>query len=283
MNHTEKATENINPRSRDIDRKTISEILEIINAEDSLVAGIVHNALPSIGQAVEAAIESLSSEKGRVIYIGAGTSGRLGVMDAAELGPTYGITKDKFFAIIAGGYGSMVTASEKAEDDISDGINAMIQNNISSNDTVVGISASGSTPYVTGALQEARRRGAATVGIACNATGSVLETADIPIALVTGPEVICGSTRMKGGSAQKMCLNMFSTAVMIKLGRVTGNFMTAMKPKNEKLKKRALFIISNICGISEQEAFELLQANDNDIHSAVETFRRKVNGPEKEE
>ncbi len=268
-------TESVNPRSRDIDLKSIPEIIDIINEEDRLVPLAVHAARDGISKAVEACVNSLDNG-GRMIYIGAGTSGRLGVMDAVECAPTYGMPMDRVFAIIAGGYDTMVRASENAEDNVEAGMKAMDDNHVSASDTIIGISASGNTPYVTGALKRARELGASTVGIICNATGTVADAADIPIALLTGPEVITGSTRMKAGSAQKMTLNAISTATMIRIGRVTGNFMTTMRPTNTKLRKRARFIVGSICGLSEDEAGALLEKHAYVIRDAVDEWRRET-------
>lgn len=271
-------TESVNPRSRDIDLKSIPEIIDIINAEDQLVANAVHAAREGIIKAVEAAVQSLNNG-GRMIYIGAGTSGRLGVMDAVECAPTYGMPYDRVFAIIAGGYDTMVKASENAEDNVDAGIKAMDDNHVTAADTIIGISASGNTPYVTGALKRARELGASTVGIICNANGTVADAAEIPIILLTGPEVITGSTRMKAGSAQKMTLNAISTTTMIRIGRVTGNFMTAMRPTNTKLRKRARFIVGSICGISEEDADALLEQHNYVIRDSVNAWRKQETHP----
>ena len=267
-------TESVNPRSKDIDLKSIPEILNIINQEDMSVPLAVAKVIPEITKAVELVVKSLSGN-GRLIYYGAGTSGRIGVVDAAECAPTYTISQDKVFAIIAGGYGAMVKAAETAEDEFDSGIQSIIDNNVTAEDTIIGLSASGNTPFVTGALQEARRRGASTVGIISNESGTVLDAADVKISLITGPEVITGSTRMKAATAQKLTVNMISTTSMIKLGRVTGNFMTAMRPTNTKLRKRAKFIVSSICDISEDEAAEVLEKHDFNIRESVNELRQK--------
>lgn len=268
-------TESVNPNSRDIDLKSIPEILNIINNEDMLVPLAVQKAIPEITRAVEAVVKSLESG-GRLIYYGAGTSGRIGVVDAAECAPTYTISQEKVFAVIAGGYGAMVKAHETAEDEFDTGIQSIIENNVSELDTIIGLSASGNTPFVTGALQEAKKRGASTVGIISNAEGTVLDNADIKITLLTGPEVITGSTRMKAATAQKLTVNMISTTSMIKLGRVTGNFMTAMRPSNDKLRKRARFIVSSICNITEDDAGTLLEAHNYNIRESVKTCREQA-------
>ena len=269
---TSALTESINPNSRDIDRKSIPEILKIINCEDQTVAAAVCAALPAIVLATEMALRSLESG-GRLIYAGAGTSGRIGMMDAAECRPTYGVSEDTVCAVIAGGPQAMISAIEEAEDDDAAGIGRIAALNIKPEDTVIGLSASGRTSFVAGALLEARRRGASTVAIICNETGRVLENADVAIRLLTGPEVIVGSTRMKAATAQKMTVNMISTAAMIKFGKVTGNFMTEMNPKNSKLRERAAFITSNVCRIPIKEAELLLEAHQFNIKETVASTR----------
>ena len=265
-------TESVNPKSRDIDLKSIPEILSVINEEDRIPQQAVKAALPEIARAVEAVEKNLRGN-GRLIYYGAGTSGRIGVVDAAECAPTYGIPQDRVFAVIAGGYGAMVKAAETAEDGFDDGVRSVIANQVNADDVIIGLSASGSTPFVTGALQEAGRRGAVTVGIVNNAAGTVLEAAEIRIVLLTGPEVITGSTRMKAATAQKMTVNMISTCSMIRLGRVTGNFMTAMRASNVKLRKRAEFIVSSVCGVPEDTAAAVLKKNNYNIRESVSELR----------
>jgi len=267
-------TESINPKSRDIDLKSIPEILSVINEEDRIPQQAVKAALPEIARAVEAVEKSLRG-RGRLIYYGAGTSGRIGVVDAAECAPTYGIPADRVFAVIAGGYGAMVKAAETAEDGLDDGVRSIIADQVGADDVIIGLSASGSTPFVTGALQEARRRGAVTVGIVNNAAGTVIEAAEIRIVLLTGPEVITGSTRMKAATAQKMTVNMISTCAMIRLGRVTGNFMTAMRASNVKLRKRAEFIVSSVCCVPEDDAATVLKKNHYDIRESVSELRER--------
>lgn len=270
-----RSTESVNPRSRDIDLKSVPEILAIINAEDRTVADAVKQVLPEAARLVETIVEKLSAG-GRLFYVGAGTSGRIGVMDAAECPPTYGVSCETVVAIIAGGAPAMMRAQETAEDDAESGKSEISAHEISAADIVVGLSASGRTAFVAGALAEARRRGAATAAVLCNDRGCVTKDADLVIALPTGPEVISGSTRMKAATAQKMVLNMVSTAAMIRLGKVTGNFMTSMNPGNRKLRDRARFIVGNITGIPEQEAEMLLERNQYNIRMAVDEFRRKA-------
>ena len=268
-------TESVNPESRDIDLKSTPEILKIINREDMGVPLAVRREIPRIAEAVESVVKSLRG-RGRLIYYGAGTSGRIGVVDAAECAPTYGIAKERIFAVIAGGYDAMVTAAETAEDDFDSGARSAAENRVGPEDTVIGLSASGSTPFVTGALTESRKRGAATVGIVNNETGTVTDAAEIRIVLLTGPEVITGSTRMKAATAQKLTVNMISTAAMIRLGRVTGNFMTSMRPANEKLRRRAKFIVGSICMIGEDEAEAVLEKHDFNIRESVAELRNRA-------
>jgi N-acetylmuramic acid 6-phosphate etherase len=265
-------TEGVNERSRDIDLKSIPEILSIINAEDRKAVDAVESALPDLVPLIEKAVESLSGS-GRIFYVGAGTSGRLGVIDAAECPPTYGFPAERFVGIIVGGLGSLVKAHETAEDDEANGRQVIAEHQVGSEDVVVGISASGGAPFVCGALREAHERGAVTGAILCNQDGPIAHEAEIVIRLLTGPEVISGSTRMKAATAQKMLLTSFSTTVMVKLGRVTGNFMTCMRPTNAKLRERAKFIVSNVTGVSEQVAGEALEKNGYDIRKTVQVFR----------
>lgn len=269
-------TESVNPRSRDIDLKSIPEILQIINEEDHLVADAVKQVLPQTVPLVEKIVEKLTKD-GRLFYVGAGTSGRLGIMDAAECPPTYGVPKETIQAIMAGGQQAVFCAQEDAEDNFEAGKEQMNICNICEKDIVIGLSASGRTPFVAGALAEARRREASTCAVLCNQTGCVTENADFIIPLLPGPEVIAGSTRMKAASAQKMFLNMLSTTVMIRLGKVTGNFMTSMNANNSKLRKRACFIVSSITGRSEETSAKVLDDNQCNIRKAINELGRKQN------
>ena len=243
-------------------------MLTIINNEDKTVAEAVSIALPQIAEAVDVISEGLK-KGGRMIYVGAGTSGRLAIQDAAECTVTYGVEPGTVSAIMAGGRDAVFTPSENVEDNYEGGVAAIRECNVSENDTVVGISASGGAEYVCGALDEATKNSASTVAVLCNTHGKIADCARYSICIPTGAEVISGSTRMKAGTAQKMVLNMLSTAAMIKLGKVTGNFMTWMSPTNKKLEKRAKFIISQVCGISEDDAAVLLHENDNNIQKAI--------------
>jgi N-acetylmuramic acid 6-phosphate etherase len=266
-------TEGVNPRSRDIDLKTTSEILSIINAEDATVAAEVKKALPEIVPVVDLIVEKLDAG-GRLIYVGVGTSGRLAVQDAAECPPTYGVPVETVTAIIAGGVDAMIHPVESAEDDAAAGTAAIVEAGVNPNSLVLGISANGNTPYVCGALAEAKKRGAATAVLLCNKSGKIEDNADLAIHVLTGAEVISGSTRMKAGTAQKMVLNMLTTAAMIRLGRVTGNFMTAMQPINAKLRKRAVFIVSNVTSLPPKFAEKALDTNNWNIRAAIQELRQ---------
>ncbi|NWG16751.1 MAG: N-acetylmuramic acid 6-phosphate etherase [Chloroflexi bacterium] len=261
-------TEQPNPRSMNIDRLSALEIVQIMNAEDATVAAVVQAALPAIARAVEAAAERLR-QGGRLIYVGAGTSGRLGVLDAVECVPTFSTEPDMVQALIAGGMAALTQAVEGAEDDPDAGRRDLLALNVTEYDIVVGIAASGRTPYVLGALAAANERGAVTVGIACNAPSPVLEAAQIAIPAPVGPEVIAGSTRLKAGTAQKMILNMLSTATMISLGKVYGNRMVDVKVTNQKLADRARRIVSEVVGVDADEAARLLALADNQVKTAI--------------
>lgn len=268
------STEGVNQRSRNIDSKTTLEMLEIINAEDKTVADAVEKALPQIAAVIDAAVKGLK-KGGRIIYVGAGTSGRLAIQDAAECTVTYGVPEGTVSAIMAGGHKAVFSPSENIEDIFEQGMADVNSKNITENDCVIGISASGNANYVCGALKAAKDAGAITASLICNEKGRIQDYSDYSISVVTGAEVISGSTRMKAGTAQKMVLNMISTASMIHLGKVTDNFMTWMTPTNEKLQKRACFIISQVCNISEQEAEILLKNNENKIQKAIKDFKER--------
>jgi len=267
-------TENVNPRSKNFDEKSTIEMLRIINNEDKTVADAVEKALPQIAEAVDVIAEGIK-KGGRIIYVGAGTSGRLAVQDAAECTVTYGVKPGTVTAVMAGGKEAVFSPSENIEDNYETGFSDINDFNLTPYDSVVGISASGNADYVCGAIDAAGKAGANTVAILCNTHGKIADSAQFSICVPTGAEVICGSTRMKAGTAQKMILNMLSTITMVKLGRVHGNFMTWMSPTNKKLEKRAKFIISQLCNVSEEVAGKLLAENNNEIHKVVENFEIK--------
>ena len=242
---------------RDLDRMPVSEILDNINREDQKVALAVRRVLPAIEKLVEALVPRMQ-RGGRLFYLGAGTSGRLGVLDASELPPTFGVSDTWVVGLIAGGDRALRHPVEAAEDDAERGWQELEARGISELDTVVGIAASGRTPYVIGALREARRRGILTAAIACNPDSPMAAEADIAIEPIVGPEFVTGSTRMKSGTAQKMVLNMISTATMIRLGRVRGNRMVNMQLTNQKLVDRGTRMLQAELGLGEEEARRLL-------------------------
>jgi len=262
------STEQRNPATMNIDDHSAEEIVKIINDGDKTVAEAVSAALPFIAQAAEAAAASIS-KGGRLIYMGAGTSGRLGVLDAVECRPTYGIPDGVVVGIIAGGMNAMFRAVEGAEDSLTLGEEDLRNINVTADDTVVGIASSGRTPYVIGALKFAKSVGCTTVSVACSPNAAISALADIPIEAVTGPEAVTGSTRMKAGSAQKMILNMISTTAFILMGKVYGNLMIDVQPTNEKLVARAVRIIKEAVGCTEDRASELLEASGRRVKHAV--------------
>ncbi|MBW4438587.1 MAG: N-acetylmuramic acid 6-phosphate etherase [Pleurocapsa minor GSE-CHR-MK-17-07R] len=272
-------TEQQNPNTQGIDQMDTLAMVRAINSEDQTVADAVARALPDIARAIDAVADSLR-RGGRLFYVGAGTSGRLGILDASECPPTYGTPPEMVQGVIAGGEDAVFDAVESVEDDEAAGAADLRARDVSALDAVVGIAASGRTPYVLGALRHARSLGAVTIGISNNTPAAVLDAADIPIALVTGPEVITGSTRMKAGTAQKLVLNMISTGTMIKLGKVYGNLMVDVQVKNEKLLQRARRIVAHVGGVDEARAAELLDLAGRDVKTAIVTARRGVDAAE---
>ncbi len=262
------STETDNPASRYIDKLSTNEIVSLINAEDAKVAAAVQAALPQVAQAVDTIVQALSAG-GRLFYMGAGTSGRLGVLDAVECVPTFSAPPDLVISIIAGGDAALTKAVEGAEDDPLQARRDMQARGLTAADVVCGIAASGRTPYVVGALSYARELGAATIALACNPGSAIGALAAVSISVDLGPEVISGSTRMKAGSAQKMILNMLSTATMIRLGKVYGNLMVDVKVTNEKLAQRANRLVRQITGVDEDSAERLLGQANNEVKTAV--------------
>lgn len=265
--HVESPTERRNPNTTDIDRMSTADILAVINDEDHGVPGAVRQVLPELGKAVDAATDSLSNGH-RVHYVGAGTSGRLAVLDAAELVPTYNVPPDWFIAHHAGGQQALQAAVENAEDNAEAGA-AEMRESVSEGDFVLGLTASGRTPYVIGALREAMRLGATTALVSCNPEAPEVEGLDVLITVNTGPEAIAGSTRMKAGTAQKLVLTAFSTATMIKLGRTYSNLMVSMRATNAKLRGRTIRILREATGLSEQECGDALTRADGDLKVAL--------------
>lgn len=261
-------TEQINPASRAIDSLPTLEVLRILNAEDRTVAEAVNAELPQIGRAVDAVVSALRAG-GHLFYIGAGTSGRLGVLDAAECPPTFGVNPELVQGVIAGGEQALARATEATEDDPASGKSDLLARGFNRRDVVVGIAASGRTPYVLGAIHLAREMGAITVGISCTPNSDLTGAVDFPIALLTGPEVIAGSTRLKAGTATKLVLNMISTATMIQLGYVFGNLMVNVQPRNAKLLARAHRIVALAAGVSGEQAAGLLVSSGQNVKVAI--------------
>lgn len=261
-------TEEENPRTARISKLPVLDIVRLMNDEDARVAEAVKQVLPQIAAAVEGIVARLGAG-GRLFYTGTGTSGRLGVLDAAECPPTFGVAPDLVQGIIAGGYEACYRAVEASEDDAEAGARDIIARGAGERDAVVGIAASGRTPYTIGAVQKARSLGAFTVAVTCAPESPITQAAEVAIAPVVGPEVIAGSTRLKAGTAQKMVLNMLSTATMIRLGYVTGNRMTNLLPRNSKLRDRSLRILAAEAGIDEASARAVLAAANNDLRTAL--------------
>ena len=262
-------TEQRNPHTMHIDQCSNEEILLHIQRENENAVKAVAAAIPAITKACDA-IEAGMRKGGRLIYIGAGSSGRLGVLDAVECPPTYGVSPDTVCGIIAGGYDCMFRASENAEDGAEAGVRDLQERSPKPEDCVVGISAAGNAAYVAEALAYARSIGCVTIGVTNNAGSRLDVESDISVVADTGAEVVTGSTRMKAGTAQKMIVNMFSTCVMIRMGHVYENMMINLKPSNIKLKKRVISIVCEILKCTEEEAVAALEANDWSIRSAVE-------------
>ena len=272
-------TEQSNPNTKDIDRRSTIEIVTLINDEDRNVAEAVSRVLDSIADAVDLIVERIKSG-GRLIYIGTGTSGRLGVLDASECPPTFGVSPGMVLGIIAGGYDALHRAVEAAEDDPGQAARDLQTHNVSSSDAVVGISASGNTPYTLGAIEFAKSIGAATIAVTCNPQSRMAAAAQISIAPVVGPEVIAGSSRMKAGTAEKLILNMLSTATMIKLGLVYGNLMSNLRATNEKLRRRAREILAEETGISKDEAARVFEKSGEDLRVALLMARSSLSPEE---
>ena len=274
-------TEQANQASEGIDALPTEQVLSIINNEDRKVAEAVARELPSITRAVDAIVNAFE-KGGRLFYIGAGTSGRLGVLDAAECPPTFNVPPDTVQGIIAGGEAAVSRATETSEDDPSIGARDLAGRGFVENDVLVGIAASGRTPYVLGAIAEANRMGAFTIGISCTPDSELSRAVKLPITLLVGPEIVAGSTRMKAGTATKMVLNMLTTASFIRLGYVFGNLMVNVQPKNSKLADRARRIIAMATGVSYEQAGELLAAAGNTVRTAIVMARAGVDRVEAE-
>ena len=261
-------TEKRNPDTFDIDTKFTLQILKLINKEDKKVALAVEKELPNIAKAVDLIVNAFKN-KGRLFYIGAGTSGRLGVLDAAECPPTFGTPPGMIKGVIAGGRRTLVRSKEGVEDDFKAGGKDLEKNKITKKDVVVGITASRRTPYVLGALEKAKKVGAKTIFVFCNPSCNLKTKVDVAISPILGPEVIAGSTRMKAGSAQKMILNMLTTASMIKMGKVYQNLMVDLQAKSEKLVERSKRIIMMLTGVDYKEAGKYLKRAGGKVKTAL--------------
>jgi N-acetylmuramic acid 6-phosphate etherase len=261
-------SEGRNPRTADIDLMSSLDIVTTMNAEDRSVPEAVGKTLPQVAQAVDAIVAAFNAG-GRLVYIGAGTSGRLGVLDASECPPTFGVPPGMVVGLIAGGLDALVNASEGAEDRTEAGAADLVSIGVTARDVVVGIAVSGRTPYVIGALDYAKIQGAVTVALTCNPQSTIAAMADISIAPVVGPEVVTGSTRLKSGTAQKLVLNMLSTASMIRIGKTYGNLMVDMIASNGKLVARAARIVTQATGCTVSEAEAALARSGNDSKLAI--------------
>ena len=260
-------TESVNPAYALLDTMSVAELAAAMNQADASVAPAVRAALPSIAAAIEAAATRMQAG-GRLVYVGAGTAGRIGVVDASECPPTFSTPPEQVFAIMAGGANAIVHPTEGAEDDTQAGARAVDEAAVGPLDTVVGIASSGRTPYVLGAIERARQLGALTVGLSCNTDTRLSATAELAIEIELGPEVISGSTRLKAGTAQKMVLNMFSTIVMVRLGKTYGNLMVDLKATNHKLRERAIRMVELIAQVPREVATAALEDVDFDVKLA---------------
>lgn len=261
-------TEQDNPRSQNLSSLPTAEIIRLMNQEDALVAEAVNKVLDKVEAAVDQVVDRLI-KGGRLFYIGTGTSGRLGVLDASECPPTFGVSSELVQGVIAGGYDACHRAVEASEDDAEASVVDLQQRGFNSGDAIVGIAASGKTPYTVGALSFARKLGAFTVGLTCVPDSLITTVAEVSIVPVVGPEVVTGSSRLKAGTAQKMVLNMISTATMVRLGYVSGNRMSNLQAKNIKLRERALRILMKETGLSEESAKDVFEASGSNLSIAI--------------
>ncbi|ERM92607.1 N-acetylmuramic acid-6-phosphate etherase [Caldanaerobacter subterraneus subsp. yonseiensis KB-1] len=268
MTLEELITEGRNPNTMDIDRLSTVDMLKKINEEDKKVPLAVEKVIPSIAEAIDRIVPRMK-KGGRLIYVGAGTSGRIGILDASECPPTFGVDPGLVVGIIAGGDSAIRNAIESAEDDVEGGRQDLVNINLTERDSVVGISASGRTPYVIGALKYAKEVGALTIGLFCNENKNVENIVDVMITPIVGPEVIMGSTRMKAGTAQKLVLNMISTGVMIKLGKVYSNLMVDLQASNEKLRERARRMVKLATGAKEDLIERVLNETNYNVKLAI--------------
>lgn len=261
-------TEQENPRSKDLSSQSTAEIVALMNDEDATVAAAVKRVLGDVVKAVDEIVARLA-KGGRLFYTGTGTSGRLGVLDASECPPTFGVSPELVQGVIAGGYDACYRAVEASEDDAEAGGFDLKARGFGSGDALVGIAASGRTPYTVGAVKFARELGAFTIGLTCVPGSAITEAAELSIVPVVGPEVLTGSSRLKAGTAQKMVLNMISTATMVRLGYVSGNRMSNLQPRNVKLRERAVRIVMAEAGVDEETAVSALEASKWVVQGAL--------------
>lgn len=266
------STEGRNPRSFSLDQMSAREIIRLMNEEEAVVTRALHDAEAGLAEATERAAQAFR-DGGRVIYVGSGTSGRIATMDAAEMPPTFGIEGDRFLALISGGDTAQSKAQEDAEDDPTAAIVMLNNLEVSARDVVIGIAASGRTPFVLAAIRHAKQKGVWTCGIVNNVNTPIEEEADLGILLKTGPEVLTGSTRLKAGTAQKMALNRISTGAMVLNGKVIENLMVDVKAKNQKLRERCVRIVRDLTHIREDEAEALLNEHSWSVRAVVDTVR----------
>ncbi|MBU4501644.1 MAG: N-acetylmuramic acid 6-phosphate etherase [Nanoarchaeota archaeon] len=266
-----KITESKNKKTEEIHTKSVEEIVDIINQEDNTVADSVKKELNNISEAVKLVVNSFNNE-GRLFFIGAGTSGRLGIIQAAECPPTFGTEPEMIQGIIAGSNEAVFKAKEGSEDREKDGYD-IVKEKLSPKDVLVGISASGTTPFVKGALKAGKEIGCKTISISCNKNAEISQLAENPIEVIVGAEILTGSTRMKSGTAQKMVLDMITTSALIKTGRVTGNLMTHLMPNSIKLKERAIRILTELTGLKKTDAKEILEKHDYKVDKALKELR----------
>lgn len=264
-----------------LDSMTTFEVLAVMNTADLEIAASVARSLPEIARVVDAIVAALE-KNGRLAYIGAGTSGRLAVLDAAECPPTFGVAPDLIRGIIAGGEKALTRASEASEDDGEAGAADLIAAGFARTDVLMGVSASGRTPYVLGAVAKAHEMGAVTAGLSCTPKSELSRAVDYPIEVIPGPEVIAGSTRLRAGTATKMVLNMISTAAMVRMGHVYGHLMVNVQPSNRKLEDRARRIVAQAAGVSYERAAELLEAAGRSVRTAIVMEKKKIGREEAE-
>lgn len=265
-------TEQENPRSKNLSSQSSREIVALMNAEDATVAAAVERVLDDVARAVDETVARLRAG-GRLFYVGTGTSGRLGVLDASECPPTFGVSPELVQGVIAGGYDACYRAVEASEDDANAGGTDLQQRNLTDKDVVVGIAASGKTPYTVGAVTYARSIGAFTVGLTCVPDSPITRAAELSIVPVVGPEVLTGSSRLKAGTAQKMVLNMISTATMVGLGYVSGNRMSNMQARNTKLRARAVRIVAAETGLDQASAMKELEASGWNVPNTIQRLK----------